>query len=82
MSGKNHTNGGKANGRRQPDAASAARRRSRLPVHSDVRLDDSLPVNEHHPLARSSPEAREAGRVKLIAAVLARLAQTAVRTEG
>lgn len=82
MSGDNHKNGRKANSRRRPVADHVPRRRSRLPVHADVRLDDSLPANENHPLAQSSPEAREAGRLKLIAGILARMAQASVKTEG
>jgi hypothetical protein len=70
-------------GRVQPrfadDAPKAKRRRQRLPVHARLSLDDSLPANEHHPLAQSAPEFRAASRVRLIAGILARLAQTAAR---
>ncbi|MCZ2340481.1 MAG: hypothetical protein LC104_01635 [Bacteroidales bacterium] len=82
MNGDNHENGRKANGRRKPVADHVPRRRSRLPVHADVRLDDSLPANENHPLAQSSPEAREAGRLRLIAGILARMARTSVKPKG
>ena len=59
-----------------PDASKPRRRRQRLPVRARVAFDDSLPPNEHHPLAQSTPEARAANRVRLIAAILARMAQT------
>lgn len=64
-------------GRVQPGSADDApkRRRQRLPVHARLSLDDSLPANEHHPLAQSAPEFRAASRVRLIAGILARLAQ-------
>jgi len=61
------------------DAPSPKRRRQRLPVHARFSLDDSLPANEHHPLAQSAPDVRAASRVRLIAAVLARIAQTTTR---
>lgn len=60
------------------DAPQEKRRRQRLPVHARLSLDDSLPPNEHHPLAESSPDLREASRVRLIARILARMAQAAV----
>lgn len=50
--------------------------RGRLPVNAALSLDDSLPPNEHHPLAASAPEVRAASRLRLIAGVLARLART------
>ncbi len=76
MSSENHENERKAKGRQQPPADRVPRRRSRLPVHARLSLDDSLPANEHHPLAQSAPDVRAASRVRLIAAILARLAQT------
>ena len=69
----------KKNERKQPDSTGPKRRRQRLPVLATLSLDDSLLANEHHPLAQSAPEIRGASRVRLIAAILARLAQTAVR---
>ena len=65
----------------QPGSAHDApkRRRQRLPVHARLSLDDSLPPNEHHPLAQSAPECRAASRTRLIAGILARLAQAAAR---
>jgi hypothetical protein len=48
-------------------------------VHARLTLDDSLPPNEHHPLAQSSPDVRAASRVRLIASILARIAQASVR---
>lgn len=62
--------------RGQSDPSSRKRRRSRLPVHASLRLDDSLPANSNHPLAAASPDCREASRLRLIATILARLAQT------
>jgi hypothetical protein len=52
----------------QPGSAHDApkRRRQRLPVHARLSLDDSLPPNEHHPLAQSAPECRAASRLRLI----------------
>jgi hypothetical protein len=61
------------------DSPKAKRRRHRLPVHARLSLDDSLPANERHPLAQSAPEFRAASRVRLIAGILARLAQAAAR---
>jgi hypothetical protein len=61
------------------DAPQAKRRRQRLPVHARLTLDDSLPPNEQHPLAQSSPDVRNASRVRLIASILARIAQASVR---
>lgn len=61
------------------DAPKERRRRQRLPVHARFSLDDSLPPNEHHPLAQSSPDVRTASRVRLIAGILARIAQAAGR---
>lgn len=76
----------RAESRGQPpsahDAPQEKRRRQRLPVHARLSLDDSLPANEHHPLAQSSPEDRTASRIRLIAGILARVAQTAVRRAG
>lgn len=56
------------------------RRNRRLPVQASLRLDDGLAANEHHPLAKAAPEMREAGRLRLIAVVLARLARGAAGT--
>ena len=56
----------------------AKARRPRLPIQAKLLLDDSLAANEHHPLARSAPEARAANRLRLIACVLARLAKSAL----
>ncbi len=55
------------------------RRNRRLPVQASLHLDDSLAANEHHPLASSAPETRAAGRLRLIASVLARLARGCAR---
>ncbi len=52
------------------------KQRRRLPVRARLSLDDMLAANDHHPLGSSVPEVRAANRVRLIAAVLARLAQT------
>ncbi len=71
----------KKNERKQPDSTGPKRRRQRLPVLARLSLDDSLLANEHHPLAQAAPEVRGASRVRLIAAILARLAQTAVRRQ-
>ncbi len=60
------------------NAPGGKRRRGRLPVKAKLLLDDSLPANEYHPLARSAPEVRAANRLRLIAAVLARMARTAL----
>lgn len=60
------------------DAPQEKRRRQRLPVHARLTLDDSLPPNENHPLAQSSPDVRAASRVRLIAGILARLARASV----
>jgi len=57
----------------------ARRRNRRLPVQAELHLDDGLAANEHHPLASSAPEARAAGRLRLIASVLARLARGCAR---
>jgi hypothetical protein len=62
--------------RGQSDPSSRKRRRSRLPVHASLRLDDTLPANSNHLLAATSPDIREASRLRLIATILARLAQT------
>jgi hypothetical protein len=62
----------------QPGAAHdppIAKRRGRLPVHARLSLDDSLPPNEQHPLAQTSPDVRTASRLRLIAGILARLAR-------
>lgn len=64
--------------RGQPGSATPKRRRQRLPVQAILSLDDSLAANEHHPLGQSAPEVRDAGRVRLIAAVLARMARSAM----
>jgi hypothetical protein len=69
----------KARARGQSDPSAPKRRRQRLPVRANLHLDDSLPANERHPLAQSAPEFRAASRVRLIAGILARLAQTAAR---
>jgi hypothetical protein len=66
----------------QTDPAAPKRRRQRLPVRANLRLDDSLAANEHHPLAASSPEFREASRLRLIAGVLARIAGAAMKRTG
>lgn len=50
------------------------KRRSRLPVNAFFRFDESLAANPNHPLGMSSPEHREASRLRLIASILARLA--------
>ncbi len=68
--------------RGQSDPSSRKRRRSRLPVHATLRLDNSLPVNTHHPLAATSPEVREASRLRLNATVLARIAGAAMKRTG
>lgn len=52
------------------------RSRRRLPVRAAVRFDESLATNDRHPLAQSTPEARAASRLRLIASILARLART------
>ena len=59
------------------DVSPPRRRRQRLPVCVRLHLDDTLPANGCHPLGRSAPEARGASRVRMIAAVLARLARAA-----
>lgn len=74
----NHNNERKPKARGQT-GPSSPKRRQRLPVRANLRLDDSLAANEHHPLGQSAPEVRGARRVRLIAAILARMAQTAVR---
>jgi hypothetical protein len=53
-------------------------KRRRLPVLASLHLDDGLMANEHHPLAGAAPETRAAGRLRLIAAVLARMARSAL----
>ena len=55
------------------------RRRRRLPDRAELHLDDSLAANEHHPLGNEAPEAREAGRQRIIGCVLARLARAGMR---
>lgn len=81
MSGRNGKSRRTEQGR-QPrsghDVPQEKRRRQRLPVHARLTLDDSLPPNEHHPLAPSSPDVRAASRVRLIAGILARMAQASV----
>ncbi len=70
------------NGSRKPDHAPdgvAPRRRRRLPDRAVLHLDDALAANEHHPLGKAAPEARTAGRQKLIGSVLARLARAGMR---
>lgn len=74
---RNHERKAKARG--QTDPSAPKRRRQRLPVRANLRLDDSLPANEHHPLAQSAPDIRAANRLRLIAGILARMAQTAAR---
>lgn len=59
-----------------PETALPKRRRGRLPVHADLRFDDSLAANQNHPLAQTPPETRAATRLRLIAGILARLART------
>jgi len=66
--------------RKDESSRKKGRSRRRLPVKASLRLDDSLPANEHHPLAKAAPETREAGRLRLIAVVLARLARGAAGT--
>ncbi len=56
---------------------SAGKRRRRLPILAMLRLDDELPSNLNHPLAGAPPEKRAASRLRLIAAILARLARRA-----
>ena len=56
------------------DASTPKKRRQRLPVLATLSLNDALAANEYHPLAKSAPEVRAAGRLRLIATVLARLA--------
>ena len=51
------------------------RRRRRLPSLAILRIVDELLPNESHPLANAPAESRAAGRLRLIAAVLARLAR-------
>ena len=63
------------------DSAKPKHRRQRLPVLAELSLDDALLANEYHPLAQSAPDVRGASRIRLIAAILARLAQTAVRRQ-
>jgi len=71
---ENPHHGASGNGR---DGKGQSRRRRRLPVRATLRLDDDLPANEQHPLASAAPETRAAGRLRLIATVLARLAALA-----
>lgn len=71
-----------AEGARPGSPPAAKRRRHRLPVHADLRFDDTLAANEHHPLAATSPEVREASRLRLIACVLARMARAAMKPTG
>ena len=47
-------------------------------VSTTLSLDDTLAANDHHPLGQSVPEVRSASRIRLIAAVLARMAQAVV----
>ena len=78
MSDRNK-NGGQASGPGgQPDGSTPKKRRQRLPVLATLSLDDTLAANDHHPLGQSVPEVRSASRIRLIAAVLARMAQTVV----
>lgn len=53
----------------------------RLPVEADLRIDDTLPENSEHPLARTPPEQRAISRLRLIASVLARLARRSAGQE-
>lgn len=62
-------------GNTEPSPGDPPKRRRRLPVRAELRLDDSLAANDRHPLARTSPEHRENGRLRLIAAILARIAR-------
>jgi len=57
-------------------------RRGRLPVHADLRLDDSLAANQNHPLAQTAPEIRAASRLHLIATILARLAVASLKASS
>ncbi len=75
----NHNNERKPKPRGQTAPAAPKRRRQRLPVHATLSLDDSLPPNDHHPLAQSAPDVRTASRVRLIAGILARIAQASVK---
>jgi hypothetical protein len=75
MSDENKPDGRKAKARGQPHPA-VPKRRGRLPVNAALQLDDSLPPNDHHPLAAAAPEVRAASRLRLIAGVLARLVRT------
>jgi hypothetical protein len=66
-----------------PDALTEGKkRRRRLPTQAKLLLDDSLPANEHHPLAKSAPEFRDASRLRLIAGILARMARSALGRTG
>lgn len=62
----------------EPQPGRRPAKRKRLPVLACLHLDDDLPANEHHPLAGAAPETRAAGRLRLIAVVLARMARTAL----
>ena len=64
---------------RKESGDKAPRRRRRLPDRAELHLDDNLPANEHHPLGNEAPEAREAGRQRIIGSVLARLARAGMR---
>ena len=57
---------------RAPETSRRTRRR--LPIRAVIRLNEFLAPNEAHPLAEAGSEARAAGRLRLFAAVLARLA--------
>lgn len=52
------------------------KRRRRLPTRVKMSVDDTLAANPHHPLAQAAPEVRAAGRLRIIAGILVRLAQT------
>ena len=54
--------------------ANGRRRRSRAPVPVILRLHSDLKANDSHPLANLDPVVRSEQREKLIASILARLA--------
>ena len=60
-------------------SAAPKRRRGRLSVHADLRLDDSLAANQNHPVAQTAPETDAASRFRLIATILARLAGASLK---
>jgi hypothetical protein len=56
------------------------RRTCRAPVPVILRLRADLEANEHHPLAGLDPVVRDAERQRLMASILARLANGPIRT--